>query len=469
MNVVVVGDVLLDIDLDGTADRLTPDAPVPVVDVHTTSVRAGGAGLVARMLQRDGLQVTLVTALSDDARARELVGVLDGVAVVAGRSGAPTPVKSRLRANGHALARMDDNCSPPPPPEVTDEMIAAVSTADVIVVADYGRGLAAADRLRDALRERASGVPLVWDPHPRGAVPVNSATIVTPNHAEASAAAGVVGSGVAVSGVVGLGVVVSGVDAAARAAAILGESWGCSAVVVTMGSHGALIGMAGGELPVVVPAPSVTVTDPCGAGDRFAASVAVALGSGASVLDAVRAGVADAAAFLAAGGVASLRLPANTSRLSGEASSALEVVSRIRSSGGTVVATGGCFDLVHAGHVRTLSAARELGDCLVVCLNSDASVRRLKGEERPIVSQQDRVDLLLALECVDAVFVFDEDTPESVIRRLEPDLWVKGGDYTADALPEAAVLAEWGGRAVTVPFHPGRSTSRLAGALARVG
>jgi len=141
----------------------------------------------------------------------------------------------------------------------------------------------------------------------------------------------------------------------------------------------------------------------------------------------------------------------------------------VRARGGTVVATGGCFDLLHVGHARTLAAARALGDCLVVCLNSDASVRRLKGAGRPIVTQDDRRDLLLALAAVDAVVIFDESTPEAVLRRLTPDVWVKGGDYVASDLPETAVVAEWGGRTVIVPYHPGRSTTALAGALARVG
>jgi D-beta-D-heptose 7-phosphate kinase/D-beta-D-heptose 1-phosphate adenosyltransferase len=134
-----------------------------------------------------------------------------------------------------------------------------------------------------------------------------------------------------------------------------------------------------------------------------------------------------------------------------------------------VVATGGCFDLVHAGHAKTLSAARALGDCLVVCLNSDSSVRRLKGPQRPIMSQEDRLDLLLALECVDAVLIFDQDTPEQALRQLEPDLWVKGGDYSAEELPETELVRSWGGQTVIVPFVPGRSTSTLASALAKVG
>jgi D-beta-D-heptose 7-phosphate kinase / D-beta-D-heptose 1-phosphate adenosyltransferase len=133
----------------------------------------------------------------------------------------------------------------------------------------------------------------------------------------------------------------------------------------------------------------------------------------------------------------------------------------VRARGGTVVATGGCFDLLHPGHVHTLQAARALGDCLVVCLNSDASVARLKGPGRPVVGEADRAAVLAALGCVDAVAVFDQDTPVELLRRLRPDVWVKGGDYAAAELPEAPVLASWGGRAVILPFVEGRSTTRL--------
>jgi rfaE bifunctional protein nucleotidyltransferase chain/domain len=143
-------------------------------------------------------------------------------------------------------------------------------------------------------------------------------------------------------------------------------------------------------------------------------------------------------------------------------------VAGLRAAGGTVVATGGCFDLLHAGHLRSLRAARRHGDALVVCLNSDASVRRLKGPERPLMSQEDRVELLLALDCVDAVVVFDEDSPAQVLDRLRPDIWVKGGDYIAELLPEYETVARWGGRCVTVPLYPGRSTTSLAAALDRI-
>ena len=452
--ITVIGDVLLDVDLDGSASRLTPDAPVPVVEIGAETRRPGGAGLVARLLARDGHDVTLVTVLGDDARADQLREALEGVRVIAGPSSAPTPVKTRLRAHGHPLARIDEGCAPAPTPVATEGMLAAIDAAETLVVADYGRGLAAVDTVRSAIGRRAASVAVVWDPHPRGADPVAGVAVVTPNLPEALGFTGVAETGIA---------------GASAAASALRDRWGSAHVVVTLGSRGALVESGSGGLPLVVPAPSVPVADPCGAGDRFAASVAAGLAAGSTVTDAVAGAVSDAAAFLSAGGVGSLAAPPNTRALTNPASAALAIATRTRLGGGTVVATGGCFDLVHAGHVRTLSAARALGDCLIVCLNSDDSVRRLKGEERPIVNQQDRVDLLLALESVDAVLVFDEDTPEDAIRRLEPDLWVKGGDYTADALPEASVIAEWGGRAVTVPFHLGRSTSRLAGALARVG
>lgn len=455
LRIAVVGDTLLDVDVSGTSERLSPDAPVPVVDVRTDDRRAGGAGLVATMLAKDGHEVTLVTVLSDDARADEVRALLPDVVVVAGPSGVPTPVKTRVRVVDHALVRIDEGCGTPPVPEATDAMTAALDRVDAVVVADYGRGVAAGTAMRDAIARAAERIPVVWDPHPKGADPVAGTTVATPNAAEARRATELDGTGV---------------PFATAAAEALLDRWGVGAVAVTLGDRGALVadGRSGNRF---VPAPSVTAGDPCGAGDRLAASVAVALASGADVTEAVTAGVTAASEYLAAGGVTALFAedgPAPV-RVPGADRDAMRVVHDVRSAGGTVVATGGCFDLLHAGHARTLSAARALGDCLVVCLNSDDSVRALKGPDRPIMTQDDRVELLLALDCVDAVVVFDETTPDEALRRFHPDVWAKGGDYTANELPESATLAEWGGRVVTVPFHPGRSTTRLAAALAAVG
>lgn len=456
MTIVVVGDVLLDVDMIGSAERLSPDAPVPVVDVDGSVVRAGGAGLVARLLVEDGHDVELVTALSGDDRSEQLRSALAGVRLATGTTNGPTPVKTRLRASGHAIVRFDEGCALGPAPSVTAQMLHAIEHADAILVADYGRGLAADHRVRSAIESRCGQVPIVWDPHPNGPTPVAGVDFVTPNIGEALRLSGVDAGD-------------SMISSASRAAQRLQEQWSCAAVAVTLGSSGALLHIAGeGSAPHVVPAPAIERTDPCGAGDRLAASLVGELLAGTEPRGALEAAVRSASAFVASGGVGGLDQPEPPLRIGTDVVDALDVVRRTRGVGGTVVATGGCFDLLHAGHVRTLAAARALGDCLIVVLNSDGSVRRLKGADRPIIAEQDRIDLLNALECVDAVFVFDENLPHNALERIQPDIWVKGGDYDADSLPEATLVTGWGGCVVTVPFYPARSTSLLATALARV-
>ncbi|GAB3546992.1 PfkB family carbohydrate kinase [Arthrobacter tumbae] len=466
MRIVVVGDVLLDVDLSGDASRLSPDAPVPVVDVAAARRRAGGAGLVARMLQQDaqegrqGTTVELVTVLSDDDAAATLRAELADIPLVTGPSGAPTPVKTRIRAGGHAIVRFDEGCAEAPVPPVTGAMLRAVESADVVLVSDYGRGLAANPELRELLERIAGRIPVVWDPHPSGPDPVPGVAAVTPNLSEALKAAGAAQGGRADT-----------VREAADAAAVLERRWQSKAVIVTLGERGALLHRRGegAELPHLVPAPAIGAADPCGAGDRFCATLALALGAGAGIEEATQTAVQRAAGFLSRGGVSALGQEPEPTQLHGPAVDALRVARETREASGTVVATGGCFDLLHAGHARTLSAARRLGDCLIVCLNSDESVRRLKGAQRPIMGEDDRAELLGALECVDAVFVFGEDTPEEALAVLRPDIWVKGGDYSAAELPESALLRSWGGQTVTVPYIPARSTTSLAAALAEVG
>ncbi|PRB43713.1 D-beta-D-heptose 1-phosphate adenosyltransferase [Arthrobacter sp. MYb23] len=486
MRITVVGDVLLDVDINGAATRLSPDAPVPVVDVADIRRRAGGAGLVATVLAQDGHDVALVTALSDDDGASHLRSALTGVRVLAGVPLAPTPTKTRVRIGTHPMVRFDQGCAPAPVPASTEEMLAAIASSDAIVVADYGRGITANTEIRAALADAAGRVPVVWDPHPAGSEPVEGVAVVTPNLAEALASAKAAGLEPRRTG-------------AEEAGLYLLEKWGSGAVLVTRGEDGALL-LSVGDAAQGIPAPKTNVSDPCGAGDRLAGSLAVHLGLGLDLAQAATKAVEDASAFLAAGGAASAAVvaeaaasveepgPSPVVELNPEIEPSpqielkgLELVDpgelepdgvrlahAVRSRGGSVVATGGCFDLLHAGHARTLAAARSMGDCLIVCLNSDESVRRLKGAHRPIVSAEDRAELLLTLECVDAVVVFGEDTPEACLSELRPDIWVKGGDYTPEELPEARLVAGWGGRCVTVPFHPARSTSGLAAALAKV-
>jgi rfaE bifunctional protein nucleotidyltransferase chain/domain len=243
----------------------------------------------------------------------------------------------------------------------------------------------------------------------------------------------------------------------ARAAAILGRT-GAERVAVTLGARGAVLAERG--LPALaVPAPREAGGDAAGAGDRFAGTAAGLLADGALPMDAVIGAVEAATSFVVAGGAASW--PAAEPPRRDAPREAAEVVARVRARGGRVVAAGGCFDLLHPGHVRMLEAARSLGDCLVVLLNSDRSVRRLKGADRPLVPEADRAAVLRGLRAVDAVEVFDEDTPAAALERLRPDLFAKGADYAVADLPEAAVLRRWGGEAVVVPFVAGRSTTRL--------
>ncbi|HWM05127.1 MAG TPA: D-glycero-beta-D-manno-heptose 1-phosphate adenylyltransferase [Actinophytocola sp.] len=454
MNLVVVGDCLLDVDVVGSASRVCPDAPALVVDEEARQPRPGGAGLAAWLAGCAGESVTLVTALAADEEAELLRARLGRITTVSGPSDAPTPVKTRVRVDGHTVARIDRTGAGRP--TVTDEMVTAVEAADAILVSDYGRGLTADPRLRHALTRMVDEVPVVWDPHPHGAAPVPGVTLATPNLGEATRFCGT-STG-------------PSDDTAEHLAARLRRRWRAAAVAVTLGGRGALLD--DGAAPRLIPAPAVSVVDPCGAGDRFAVAVTSRLMRHDGVPAAVGHAVGTAADFVAAGGAAVITGGAIASR--GEAdesglAGALRLAESVRARGGTVAATGGCFDLLHAGHIRTLTAARRLGDCLIVCLNSDESVRRLKGATRPLNAEADRVEVLRALGCVDHVVVFTESGPERVLAELRPQVWVKGGDYTPESLPETELVRGWGGAVVVVPYHDGRSTTRLARMLTEAG
>jgi D-beta-D-heptose 7-phosphate kinase/D-beta-D-heptose 1-phosphate adenosyltransferase len=447
---VVLGDVLLDVDVTGRADRLSPEAPVPVLSEATQRRRPGGAALAALLAARQAQPVVLIAPWADDDAARELARLLrDRVQVIGLPWSGATQVKTRLRAGSHPVARWDTGTVAGDIGTLPSGAREAISAAAAVLVADYGGGVGRHPQIRELLGRGRRHAPLVWDPHPRGADPVSGADLITPNEAEAAhAVPDVIGDGWA---------------AVHRRAQTLAVRWQANAVAVTLGARGALLA-AGDGTPLVVPAPRVHAVDSCGAGDAFAAAAAGAFAAGALPSEAVRAGVEWAARFVAAGGAAAVDVDAEDvgAPLERPPSQQLhDVLRRTRAAGGRVVATGGCFDLLHAGHVDTLQAARGLGDCLIVCLNSDASVRRLKGPGRPLQPAADRARLLAALRSVDAVAIFDEDTPAAALRTLRPDLWVKGGDYTGAVLPEADVLAQWGGAVVTLPYRAGRSTSDL--------
>jgi D-beta-D-heptose 7-phosphate kinase / D-beta-D-heptose 1-phosphate adenosyltransferase len=442
--VVVVGDTLLDRDVLGTVERLSPDAPVPVLDQGTVVLRPGGAGLAALLAARDGRPVTLVTALASDAAGAELATMLHahGVEVIdLGLEGA-TPEKLRIGPPGRPLLRIDRGGGGAVGP-ANAEARAAVGWGAALLVADYGRGVAAAPELRDAV----AGVtrPVVWDPHPRGPEPVHGATLVTPNLAEARALEpGFAGDAIPV---------------VARRARALARRWRAAAVSVTCGARGVVL-VNGPGPPLSAAAEPARGGDPCGAGDRFASCAAGALADGASTAEAVLAAVTSASRFVAGGGAGAIGGD-DSAQPAPPADDPVALARATRAAGGIVVATGGCFDLLHPGHVRTLQEARALGDCLVVCLNSDASVRALKGPGRPVVGQEDRATVLRALGCVDGVVIFDEETPAAALERLRPHIWAKGADYAGRELPEAGVLADWGGEVVLLPFLQGKSSTRI--------
>jgi rfaE bifunctional protein nucleotidyltransferase chain/domain len=514
---VVVGDTLLDRDVEGVVNRLCPDSPVPVLDENNSVDRPGGAGLAALFAAGRGFEVALVTALADDEGGARLSQLLTaaGVQIYGLPLPGATPEKIRLRTRGRVLLRHDRGGPAGPPGEPSDAVLELLAGAAGILVSDYGRGVARLPALRVALAN--TGAPIVWDPHPRGPAAVPGVRLATPNEVEARELAGLAGGG-------------SRLAIASRCAQALRQRWRVGAVAVTLGGEGALLSHAGAT-PLAVASPTCADGDTCGAGDRFAAAATLALADGALVSEAVQQAVAEASGYVADGGVATAvpaasvagpvrpagRASASASTVSRSgpagtirpgsagrtrsgaseqgrarvpdrcaavpvtaagwsdrigARAAGDVVARVRAAGGTVVATGGCFDLLHAGHVATLEAARQLGDCLVVCVNSDDSVAGLKGPDRPLVRHADRARLLAALGCVDAVLVFDESTPHAALSWLRPDVWVKGGDYGTGAdgpdLPEAEILHRWGGNTVVVPYLDGRSTSEMI-AAARAG
>ncbi|MFC8046195.1 PfkB family carbohydrate kinase [Nocardia sp. NPDC057353] len=295
--VVVVGDILLDIDVDGRADRRAPDAPVPVVDVVSRSYRAGGAGLAALLAARDVGEVLLLGGIGADEGGARLLALLSGAVQVLPlplRGG--TACKERVRATGPwadgrgrggaapvPITRLDHGDGRVPGSPLTAEARAALRGAGAVLVADYGRGVAAHPEIRSLLASLTGRIPIVWDPHPRGPAPVAGVTLATPNRAEAAARTGAA-------------------QPTAMATELL-RLWAARAVAVTLGPEGALLGDAAGTHPVPLPAAdrAAAGADTCGAGDRFAAATTVALASGADPAAAVRHAVAAAAEFVRAG------------------------------------------------------------------------------------------------------------------------------------------------------------------------
>ena len=464
--VVVVGDVMLDRYWRGPTSRISPEAPVPVVRVRTTEDRIGGAGNVAANAAALGADVTLLGITGDDTDA----SVLESLCAAAGfnarflRAGsARTVVKLRVIAQHQQLVRLDfEDEAGLVSRDVLDGLRGALQSTlkdlsrlavrPVVVFSDYAKGtlLDVASLIAVA---RTEGALTVVDPKGRDFKPYASADLVTPNLAEFEAVVGRCPDQ----------------DTLVTRARALCEAHALGAVLVTRGEHGmSLVSRAGEALHLAAVARDVY--DVTGAGDTVCAALAWAMARGASLSGAVE--LANTAAGIAVGKlgtsvVTRTELEAargarrNASQTLPGLDALLAEVAAARRMGQRIVMTNGCFDILHVGHVRYLEQAAALGDRLIVAVNTDASVQRLKGPDRPVNTLNDRMEVLQRLASVDWVIAFDEDTPRDLIAAVQPDILVKGGDYEPSAIVGAREVLAAGGQVLTLPFHAGHSTTAV--------
>ncbi len=462
-SVLVIGDIMLDRFVYGTVERISPEAPIPVLAVTRESSMLGGAGNVARNAVALGARVVLVGAAGDDEAGRELVrlleaesGIVSNLVTVAGR---PTTVKTRYIAGTQQLLRADSEVTSAIDARTSQRLLAMIedemADVGVVLVSDYAKGMLTDDMLQgiSAMAARM-GKKIIADPKSRDFARYAGAYLVTPNARELAAASGMN----------------AGTDdeVVTAARAVLSNA-PMAGMLVTRSERGMTLVPRTGT-PFHVRPQAREVCDVSGAGDTALAALGLAIAAGASLEDACA--LANLAAGIAVGkaGTAVVRRSELIDHILTErlhraeekllsAESMGERVAAWRARGARIVFTNGCFDILHPGHVGLLAEARAQGDRLIVGLNSDASVRRLKGPERPVNSELSRAVVLASLESVDAVVVFDSDTPLSLITSLKPDVLVKGKDYTIDKVVGAAEMAQWGGRVHLADIRDGHSTS----------
>lgn len=464
--IAVIGDVIVDHYVTGSVSRISPEAPVPVLVHGAERIVPGGAANVAANAAAMGAPVLLVGLVGPDRRADELRAALsgfegitlDGLVVDPAR---PTITKTRVMSGRQQIVRIDAEDTRAPAPAIEARLLEAaleaVRRSSIVVLSDYAKGVLS-DAVIAAVMAAAHdvGVPVIVDPKRRTFEAYRGARLVTPNRRELAEATGLPDT----------------TDAeAVAAAAAAGAQFGGD-VLVTRAEKGMTLWRQTGDV-LHVAAEAREVFDVSGAGDTALAALATSLAAGEPVETAVR--IANAAAAIAVGRLGTAvvtraevaaaldrALPqevAPGSLVSRER--AQEIVAGWRAGGASVVFTNGCFDLVHPGHVSLLEAAAAQGDRLVVALNTDASVRRLKGESRPLQDEAARARVIGALRCVDLVVLFDEETPLETITTLLPDVLVKGADYRPEQVVGADVVRANGGRLVLVDLVAGRSTSSL--------
>ena len=471
--ILCVGDLMLDDFVYGEVGRISPEAPAPVLAVKRNEVAIGGAGNVARNIASLGARCIFVGLVGDDDAGRDVIARLQAEpliepSLVIDRT-RPTTRKMRFVSEHFSthLLRADWERAAPVDADREGELIAralaALPRVGAVVLSDYAKGVLTPRVVRAVIdAAKRARVPVIVDPKATDYSVYRGATVITPNRRELSAATRREAVG----------------DAAISAAAEeLAGIVACEAVVVTRSEEGMSL-YAKGEMPVHVPAYAVKVRDVSGPGDTVVAILAAMLAVGADYETAMRAANAGAAVVVGKPGTATVSVNELRHRLLPAAATALEDkivfdrsvldqrLAEWRRQRLRIGFTNGCFDLLHRGHIRLMAEARSACDRLVVGLNSDASVSRLKGAGRPIQDVTSRADVLAALEAVDLVVVFEEDTPLELIRQVRPAVLVKGGDYTREKVVGHDVVEGYGGEVLLIDLVPGHSTS---GMVARSG
>ena len=459
--VLVVGDVMLDRYWHGATSRISPEAPVPVVHVGGSEERPGGAANVALNTAALGAQTRLVGVTGDDEAAGLLESQLAGAGIECRFqkiSDAATVSKLRVISRHQQLIRLDfeDGFAAVDPDRLLEDFHRGLEACDVVVLSDYGKGtLLQVDRLIDAARQ--AGKPVFVDPAADDFSRYRGASMITPNMAELERVVGSCADEAAL------------VEKSNR----LVEQSGIDALLVTRGEHGMTL-LEKNAPEVHFPAQAREVFDVTGAGDTVIAVLAASIAAGEGLSSAVA--LANLAAGIVVGklGTACVSAPELTSSAGAARTPGLGEVSAeqltvmvadARARGERIVMTNGCFDILHAGHVACLNEAKSLGDRLIVAVNDDDSVRRLKGKGRPINPLERRMAVVGALGCVDWVVPFPEDTPEQLICDIGPDLLVKGGDYRPEEIAGHDCVRRNGGEVVVLDYADGCSTSNIIRAI----
>jgi D-beta-D-heptose 7-phosphate kinase / D-beta-D-heptose 1-phosphate adenosyltransferase len=461
--VLVVGDVMLDQYVWGEVERISPEAPVPVVRATTRDDRPGGAANVAMNLAQLGARVTVAGFAGGDAGHNRLESLLAEQGIEPCFTTTPdaaTTTKLRILSGHQQIMRLDSECraghSSREYESLLRNALAALPEAAVVVLSDYAKGALTEEVCQRLIREAARrNIPVIVDPKQQNFARYFGAAAVCPNLRELASATGER---------------IESLSAVLDAGQTLVKKLGLHCIVATLGEKG--IAVLRPESRRHAPAVVRQVYDVSGAGDTVIAVLALAMACNVPMEAAVE--LANLAAGVVVGkvGTAPIRREELLGALSYEIGLQMDdkvlplerLLSRVaswRCNGERIVFTNGCFDILHVGHIRLLEAARRNGDRLVVAVNGDDSVRRLKGPLRPIVGEEERARVLAALSAVDAVVLFADDTPLRLIEAVRPDVLVKGGDYTEEQVVGAREVRAWGGRVELIPLVPGTSTTRL--------